>query len=63
MRKPAPRRRIAFGAPPSTIQASVSPAALTTSMWIHECGLIHSIFVTVPRSCTGEFASNSAEKA
>ena len=29
-------------------------------MWIHECGLIQSIFVTVPSSFTGLFASNSA---
>ena len=32
-------------------------------MWIHACGLIHSIFVTGPRSVTGALASNSAEKA
>ena len=31
-------------------------------MWIHECGLIHAIFTTVPRSLTGRLASNSAAK-
>src|SRR6185503_143624 len=55
-----PRRRSAFGAPPSTIHCSVFPSGVLTSMWIQECGLIHSIFVTTPRSLTGFFASNSA---
>ena len=32
-------------------------------MWIHACGLIHSILVTGPRRVTGAFASNSAENA
>src|SRR5262245_19359170 len=58
-----PRRSNAFGAPPSTIQRSTFPVAGSfTSMWIQECGLIHSIFTTVPRSLTGRFASNSAAK-
>src|SRR5688572_25246764 len=55
-----PRRIKAFGAPPSTIQVVTVPSAFLTSMWIHECGLIHSIFFTVPRSLTGFLASNSA---
>src|SRR5262245_21198905 len=55
-----PRRSSAFGAPPSTIHFWTSPDGVVTSMWIHECGLIQSIFVTVPSSWTGRFASNSA---
>src|SRR5690606_4340760 len=55
-----PRRNRAFGAPPSIIHFSTSPDSVVTSRWIHECGLIQSIFVTVPLSVTGLLASNSA---
>src|SRR5262245_2769463 len=58
-----PRRSSAFGAPPSIIQLSTFPSGCFTSMWIHEWGLIHSIFVTVPLSLIGLLASNSAENA
>src|SRR5204863_10024080 len=37
-----PRRMRAFGAPPSTIHSVTVPSGFFTSMWIHECGLIHS---------------------
>jgi hypothetical protein len=56
-----PRRTIVFGVPASIIHGTVLPSSPTTSMWIHECGLIHSIFVTLPCSVTGLFSSNSAE--
>src|ERR1700691_3194113 len=55
-----PRRRSAFGLPPSTIQATTLPSGPLTSIWIQECGLIHSISVTVPRNLTGLAGSNSA---
>jgi hypothetical protein len=58
-----PLRCSVFGVPPSTIQISLFPSAALFSMWIQACGLIHSIFVTGPRSVTGALASNSAEKA
>ena len=32
-------------------------------MWIHECGLISSTFVTLPCSVTGRLTSNSVENA
>src|SRR3954466_15246185 len=57
-----PRRSNALGAPPSTIHFSTVPSSFFTSMWIHECGLIHSILVTVPFNVTGFLASNSAAK-
>src|SRR5262245_45135734 len=55
-----PRRSSAFGAPPSTAQVSTFPSGPFTSMWIQECGLLHSILMTVPLIVTGLFASNSA---
>src|SRR6267378_138298 len=55
-----PRRSSAFGAPPSTAQRSTFPSGPFTSMWIQECGLLHSILTTVPFILTGLFASNSA---
>ncbi len=58
-----PRRSSEFGLPPSTIQTAASPSSPTTSMWIHECGLIISTFVTVPVSATGRSTSNSAANA
>ena len=48
---------------PGTIQATAFPSGPSTSMWIQQCGLIHSIFVTLPFSVTGLVPSNSAEKA
>ena len=58
-----PRRISAFGAPHSIAQVNTWPFSSSTSMWIHECGLIHSVLATLPRNCSGRFASNSAEKA
>jgi len=45
-----PRLSSVFGVPPSIIHFSTVPSGFFTSMWIHACGLIHSIFVTVPVS-------------
>src|SRR5438874_11097317 len=58
-----PRRNRAFGAAASIIQGVTLPSSPLTSMWIHACGLVHSIFVTVPSNLTGLFASNSAANA
>src|SRR6202140_312483 len=55
-----PRRSSALGAPASTIQFSTLPSGFLMSMWIHACGLIHSIEVTVPVNFTGFWASYSA---
>src|ERR1700681_4656818 len=55
-----PRRSSALGAPASTIQLSTLPSGFLMSMWIHACGLIHSIDVTVPVNFTGFWASYSA---
>ena len=55
-----PRRNNVFGVPPSIIHLVTVPSGFFTSRWIHECGLIHSIWVTAPRSVTGWLASNSA---
>src|SRR2546430_1304060 len=56
-----PRRISAFGAPASIIHSTGFPSDPFTSIVIQGCGLIHSIFVTVPSSRTGRLASNSAE--
>src|SRR6187551_30092 len=57
-----PRRRSALGAPPSTRQVWCAPVCrLTTSTWIHECGLTHSNFTTLPESVIGFVESNSCE--
>ena len=58
-----PFRCSVFGVPPSTIHTSVLPSFALFSMWIHACGLIHSILVIGPLSVTGALASNSAENA
>ncbi len=58
-----PRLNSALGGPPSIIQRSTVPFGFFTSMWIQVCGLIHSIFATVPFSLIGLFASNSAANA
>jgi len=50
-----PRRSRALGAPPSTRQ--VVPSAVRR--WIHECGLTHSNFTTLPSSRIGLLRSNS----
>ncbi len=42
-----PRRSSALGAPPSTRQRYTRPL-IVASMWIHECGLTHSNFTTLP---------------
>src|SRR5882672_980550 len=55
-----PRRISAFGAPPSTAHRSTFPSGPVASMWIQECGLVHSTLKTVPLILTGLFASNSA---
>ena len=55
-----PRRSSVVGDTALDHPLVVLPSAFLTSMWIHECGLIHSIFVTVPCSVIGLFASNSA---
>src|SRR5437868_4677971 len=57
-----PRRKSVFGVPHSTPQLVTLPSASFTSIQIQECGLIHSILVTVPRSLSGVFESNSAAK-
>jgi hypothetical protein len=57
-----PRRSRAFGAPASIIQLSTLPSGFFTSMWIHACGLIHSMVVTVPVNFTAFDASYSAAK-
>src|SRR5262249_57819538 len=48
-----PRLNIAFGVPPSIIHCSTVPSGFLPSRWIHACGLIQSIFVTVPCSLIG----------
>ena len=58
-----PRRRSAFGAPHSTAHVTIFPSAPLTSMYTHECGLIHSALLTVPYNTMGWAASNSAENA
>src|SRR5690606_28938310 len=52
-----------FGEPPSMAHDVFAPASSATSMWIHECGLMSSTFVTVPFSDTGFSTVNSAAKA
>src|SRR6186713_1973798 len=54
---------MALGAAASIIQRVTFPSVPFTSMWIHACGLIQSIFVTVPLSFTGFVESNSAANA
>ena len=56
-----PRRYSALGRPNSTLQFSVLPEGLFTSMYSQACGLIHFIVVIVPFNVTGLFESNSAE--
>ena len=58
-----PRLNRLFGDPASIIQVSTVPSGFFTSTCIHECGLIHSIFVTVPVNLTGLRASNSDANA
>src|SRR5665213_977454 len=49
------------GAPPSTAQCWTWPS-FSTSRYSQVCGLVHSIFTTLPSSRTGLVESNSAEK-
>src|SRR5438552_1949918 len=58
-----PRLNRLFGGPHSIAQLVTAPSAPFTSITIHEWGLVHSIFVTVPRSVTDCLMSNSAAKA
>src|SRR2546425_8646833 len=57
-----PRLNRLFGGPHSIAQLVTAPSAPFTSITIHEWGLVHSIFVTVPRSVTDCLMSNSAAK-
>src|SRR5690349_15652887 len=56
-----PRRTSVFGVPLSIIHSVVVPSAFFTLIWIQECGLIHSILITVPFRVMGCLASYSAE--
>ncbi len=58
-----PCRNRLFGDPASIIQFSTVPSGFFTAMCIQACGLIHSIFVTVPVNLTGFLASNSEANA
>ncbi len=58
-----PLRTSALGLPPSTIHSTALPFSSTTLIWIHECGLMSSTFVTLPCSVMGRFTSNSVENA
>src|SRR5579862_9591593 len=58
-----PRRSMILGLPHSTIQLVTVPSGFFTSMWIHACGLIHSMSVTLPSSLIGLRWSNSAWNA
>src|SRR5205823_4232151 len=58
-----PSRIRALGAPSSKRQLVVVPSASLTSTYSHACGLVNSIFVTVPLTLTGLFTSNSAANA
>ena len=52
-----------FGPPVSIAQLTILPSGSLTSTYNRPCGLIHSIFVSVPFRVTGLSTSNSAEKA
>src|SRR5262249_49855568 len=53
-------RRNSMLAPPELIsQVSVLPSAVLTSIVSQQCGLVHSIFFTIPCSLTGLVRSNS----
>src|SRR5580658_6344757 len=55
-----PRRNSELGAPSSKRQFVTFPSGSFTSTYNHECGLTHSIFVTVPCTLNCLLTSNSA---